>query len=124
MDGDIGALGILERRERILRSFEGKHALSCLLYIGDFGPVLKTDIYRDVTRGMSMTGKVDSLMELGLVEVYKGEKGRACYLTLTPKGRCVTAIVRLMLDVAEDCPDPRGRESDMDSFMEELVTGQ
>lgn len=118
MDGDIGALGIPERRERILRSFEGKHALSCLLYIGDFGPVLRTEIYRDVSGGAGMAERIDVLKRLGLAEEYR--RGRSCYIGLTPKGRCVVSTLRLMLDIAEGCPD---RENETDSVMEALTPG-
>lgn|GEM_PF-5401006 len=91
-----------ERQQAILRTMEGKHVMSALLYIDEMGPVLKTDIYRDVSGGACIAGKIESLEELGMAEIYNRSGSISCYVCLTPKGRRVATTIKLMQQVIDD----------------------
>jgi DNA-binding PadR family transcriptional regulator len=80
--------------------------MASLLYIDDAEPVLKTDIYRDVSGGVSILSKLNTLEDLGLIESYSKPRSNSSFMVLTPKGRRVVATIRLMLPLIDDssCP--------------------
>jgi len=89
-----------ERQQALLRMLEGKHMMSCLLYIDDTAPVLKTDICRDVP-GNGMMNNLSMLEELGLIEPYRKDS-ESCYFTLTPKGKHAATTFRMMQQIIDD----------------------
>ncbi len=99
---------IIEERKKVkkvndstLRILEGKHVLSMILYIDENSPVMKTDIYSEISRSAGMSDKLDSLREAGLIEIYGSEDARTDYIILTEKGKNVASKIRLMLELID-----------------------
>ena len=81
---------------------EGKYMLSIILYLDRMSPVLKSDLYNDVSRGSGMPGKLESLRRLGIIEIYYTARTTANVIVITEKGRMVARMIREMLDTIEN----------------------
>ena len=80
---------------------EGKYVLRILLYLDKMSPVLKTDIYNDLSRSAGMSDKIEELHQLGLLEMYSTSRANACVVVITDKGRKVVEIIREMVEMVD-----------------------
>ncbi len=87
--------------ESVMEKIEGKHMLRMLLYIDERSPVLKSELYSDISRGTNMPQKIDDLRSLGLIEVYRTIHNTTNILVITPKGKIVAMMVRDMIDTID-----------------------
>ena len=70
------------------------HAIPILLYLGEHGRCIKSDIYREVARHANMPKKIDVLVDSGLIELESTEGGRTTTVLLTDMGGRVVKILR------------------------------
>ena len=70
------------------------HAIPILLYIGEHGCCIKSDIYREVGRPANMPKKLESLADSGLIEMKSKGDGRTTTVLLTDMGGRVVKILR------------------------------
>ena len=70
------------------------HAIPILLYIGEHGRCIKSDIYREVARHTNMPKKLESLEDSGLIEMEPKGDGRTTTVLLTDMGGRVVKILR------------------------------
>ena len=91
-DNERSAIGMME----------GKYMLSMILYLDKMSPVLKSDLYNDISRGAGMPGKIDDLRKLGLLEVYYTARTTANVIVITEKGKKVAAKIRELMDTIEN----------------------
>ena len=70
------------------------HAIPILLYIGEHGSCIKSDIYREVARHANMPKKIDALADSGLIELEPSEGGRTTTVLLTDMGGSVVKLLR------------------------------
>ena len=80
---------------------EGKYMLSLILYIDRMSPVLKSDVYNDVSRSAGMPDKIETLRRLGLIEVYHTARTTANVIVITDKGRRTAQGIRKLIEVVE-----------------------
>ncbi|MBE6519317.1 MAG: hypothetical protein E7Z70_07295 [Thermoplasmata archaeon] len=80
---------------------EGKHVLTLILYIDAMSPVLKSDIYNNVSRSGGMVEKIEDLVELGLVKVYCTARTNSQILVITEKGKLVAGLIREIVGTVE-----------------------
>ena len=71
-----------------------QHAIPILLYIGEHGRCIKSDIYREVARHANMPKKIDALANSGLIELEPSEGGRTTTVLLTDMGGRIVKILR------------------------------
>ena len=71
-------------KEYKIRSLEGKHVLSTIMFLGEYGAAAKTTIYENVSKNPRMPDKLEDLERAGLVAIQGGYPSR---VELTPKGR-------------------------------------
>jgi len=77
-----------------------KHVLSAIIYIDRMSPVMKSDVYSDISRSSGMSGKIVSLYRLGIIEIF-GTVSGAEILVITEKGRRIAALIREIVDIVE-----------------------
>lgn len=70
------------------------HAIPILLYVGERGRCIKSDIYREVGRHANMPKKLESLKDSGLIEMESAGDGRTTTVFLTDTGDRVVKILR------------------------------
>ena len=70
------------------------HAIPILLYVGEHGQCIKSDIYREVGRPVNMPKKLESLEDSGLIKLEPKGDGRATTVLLTDLGGRVVKILR------------------------------
>ena len=70
------------------------HAIPTLLYVGERGRCIKSDIYREVGRHANMPKKLESLEDSGLIEMESAGDGRTTTVLLTDTGDRVVKILR------------------------------
>lgn len=70
------------------------HAIPILLYVGERGRCIKSDIYREVGRHANMPKKLESLEDSGLIEMESAGDGRTTTVFLTDTGDRVVKILR------------------------------
>ena len=80
---------------------EQKHMLTLILYLDEMSPVLKTDIYNDVSRCSNMTQKLDDLEGLGLIATYYTGRTNSHIMMITEKGRLVADCIREIRGIIE-----------------------
>ena len=80
---------------------EQKHMLTLILYLDKMSPVLKTDIYNDVSRCSNMTQKLDDLEDLGLISTYYTGRTNSHIMMITEKGRLVADCIREIRSIIE-----------------------
>jgi uncharacterized membrane protein len=84
-----------------LSKLEGKHVLSMILYIDSMSPVVKSDIYSDISRSANVVSKLGDLEDMGLIEVYKTGRTNMNVIIITEKGRAVAAKIRGIVEAIE-----------------------
>ena len=97
---------LIERRTKqskrgTLQILEEKHVLTILLYLDKMSPVLKSDIYNDISRASTMSVKLDNLREIGLIEFYSTVQG-GNVVVITDKGREVVSLIKDMVEIIDD----------------------
>lgn len=97
---------ILERRRPKglphISDLEGPNGLRMLLYLDENSPVLKSDIYRNVSKSEVMVKRIERMRELGLVDVRYTGYLNASAVSLTVKGKAVASRIRGLLEYSED----------------------
>ena len=88
-------------KKTTLRMMEGKYILSILCYIAQTSPVVKSDVYNNISRANNMARKIDDLCELGLIRIYKTAKSNTNVIVITPKGKKVADQVMMMVNTIE-----------------------
>ena len=91
-----------DNERSVIGMMEGKYMLSMILYLDKMSPVLKSDLYNDISRGAGMPGKIDDLRKLGLLEVYYTARTTANVIVITEKGKKVAAKIRELMDTIEN----------------------
>jgi len=86
----------------VMDSIESKYMLSLILYLDRTSPTVKSDIYNDVSRSATMPGKIDALIDMGLIQVYRTAHTNTNVVVITDKGRKVAEKIRELLDVIEN----------------------
>ena len=90
------------RDERnLMDAIEGKYVLSLILYLDKMSPVLKSDIYNDISRSGGMVDKIENLRKLGILEIYHTARTVSNVIVITDKGRKVAERIREMLRAIE-----------------------
>jgi len=84
-----------------VRMMEGKYVLSLLLYLEKMSPVLKSDIYNDISRSASMADKLNDLHTLGLIQIYYTVRSNSNVVVITDKGRLAAATLRQLIGIVE-----------------------
>ena len=97
------------REATILDILESKHVLTILMYVGKMSPVVKSDIYNDVSRCSNMGEKIEALSDLGLIKIYRPARTKTNVVVITDKGKEVVARIQGILDVIDDRV-PGGKE--------------
>lgn len=82
-----------------LEILESKHVISILMYLDEMSPVLKSDIYNNISRSATMAEKIDDLKKIGLVDVYWTAKANTNVVVITDKGRKIAGMFREILDL-------------------------
>ena len=85
-----------------LDKLEGKHVLSMILYIDKMSPVMKTDIYSDVSRSNNMSEKLKDLSDMGIVDVYSTVKGSGNVFMITEKGRRISGLIDDIVKIIDE----------------------
>ena len=94
--------GDMDSARRTIQLFEGKHVMSMILYIDRESPVIKTDIYNNVSRCSSMGEKVRQLEQWGLIRIYYTAYTNSNVVVITEKGRKVASAIRQILDIIDN----------------------
>ena len=81
---------------------EGKHVLSLIMYLDKMSPVLKSDVYSDISRTAGMAEKLDDLREMGLIEIYNTVRSNSNVIVITDKGRAVANMIKDIVGMVED----------------------
>lgn len=89
-------------KKTTLRVLEGKYVLSILCYISQMSPVVKSDVYNNISRANNMVKKIDDLEELGLIKIYKTARTNTNVIVITKKGKIVADHVMMMVKAIED----------------------
>ena len=82
-----------------LEILESKHVISILMYLDEMSPVLKSDIYNNISRSATMAEKIEDLRKIGLVDVYWTAKANTNVVVITDKGRKIAGMFREILDL-------------------------
>ena len=88
----------------------GKHMLEMILYINEKSPIMKSDIYNDISRSSTMAGKIDTLHELGLIEIYNTGFTNTSVVVITESGKHIAELIVRMVETIDGAPDPRDDE--------------
>jgi len=88
--------------KKAIDSLEGKYVLTLILYLDKMSPVLKSDIYNDISRGAGMVEKLNDLQRLGIIEIYHTARTVSNVIVITDKGRKIAAIINEMLETLSE----------------------
>ena len=89
------------KEKTVLEMLEGRHVLSTILYLDEVAPVMKCDIYKEISRSAGMKDKVQDLYDMGLVQIYATGRTNAGVVVMTAKGKEVAKTIRDILDLIE-----------------------
>ena len=93
-------------KKTTLRMMEGKYIMSILCYINQMSPVVKSDVYNNISRANNMAKKIDDLETMGLIRIYKTTKTNTNVIVITPKGKKVADQIMLMVNtIDKEKPD-------------------
>ena len=84
-----------------LSKLEGKHMLTLILYLDKMSPVLKSDVYNEISRCSNMLDKLNDLRELGIIEIYSTGRTNTNVVVITPKGRQVARAIKGILELVD-----------------------
>ena len=73
-----------------------------LLYVRNHPRCLKSDIYRNVTRNAHTREKVQTLADMGLLDITPTGRGNSVLLSLTTKGEKVVGLILEMESILND----------------------
>ena len=76
--------------------------LTIIVYLKHHRPAIKTDIYADISRNNNMLQKLETLRDLGLVNIYQTVRYNSSYIVLTEKGMEVADMVEAMVKRVEE----------------------
>lgn len=88
-------------KKTTLRMMEGKYVMSILCYINQMAPVVKSDVYNNISRANNMASKIDDLETLGLIRIYRTAKTNTNVIVMTPKGKKVADMIMLMVNTID-----------------------
>ncbi len=91
----------LRSSDTALDRLEGKHVLSLILYIDRMSPVMKSDIYSDISRSMNISDKLNMLYKMGLIDIFQTVRNNSNVFVITDKGHSIAQHIREMLEVIE-----------------------
>lgn len=75
-----------------------KHMMELIVYVDRRSPVMKSDVYENVSKSSSIPVKISELEALGIVNVYQIAKNNSNVLMITPKGRRIARLINDILD--------------------------
>lgn len=75
---------------------DSRHTMSVLLYLLENGRSNRTSIYADVSRSSSMAGRLDDLVDMGLLKTSVTYRG--VFMDLTENGRLVAEHLAIIED--------------------------
>ena len=93
-----------KKTETTLDKLQQKHVMAILLYVAKMSPVMKTDIYSNVSRCSSMADKIDTLYSMGLVDIYHAARTNSEIVVATEKGKRVAEHIETIIDIIEYSP--------------------
>lgn len=93
------------RKKTTIDVLEEKHVLSTILYINRTSPVMKSDVYNDISRSSSMSDKLCDIENLGLIDVYQTIRNNSNILMITDKGRKVAGLIEDLVRILETDPE-------------------
>ncbi len=73
-------------------TFEEKHMIAMLMFLGVNGPSRKIDIYEGVSSNPRMPDKLNHLEKIGLITQDTDMVTRSTIVTLTPAGKQVASL--------------------------------
>lgn len=85
----------------VLSFLESRHTMEIIMYLDERSPVIKSEIYSDVTRSPGTSEKIDKLRELGILEIYGDKSSNQKIIAITPKGRVVASKIRKMVEIID-----------------------
>ena len=85
----------------LMDAIEGKYVLSLILYLDRMSPVLKSDIYADISRSAGMIRKIDDLQNLWIIQIYHTARTNTNVIVITDKGRTVAERIRDLIKSIE-----------------------
>ena len=89
------------RARSSLSVMESKHMLSIIVYLDRMSPVLKSDIYNDISRCSNMADKLEDLRSLGLLEIYNTGRTNSNVVMITEKGRKVAESIKEIIELLQ-----------------------
>ncbi len=90
-----------EDKRSTLDMLQEKYIMTLILYIDENSPVLKTELYSNISRSPVMKGKIDDIRSMGLIEIYSSIHNTTNVITITEKGKKIASIIREMLVAME-----------------------
>lgn len=91
-----------DRKMTTLDKLQQKHVMAILLYVSKMSPVMKTDIYSNVSRCSSMAEKIDTLYSMGLVDIYHAARTNSEIVVATERGKMVAELIEQIIDIIEN----------------------
>jgi len=85
-----------------LERLQGKHILDIILYVSRMSPVVKSDVYNDISRSSNMPEKIADLYDMGLIDVFSTGRTNNNVIVITEKGKAVAEKILSIIDVIED----------------------
>jgi len=82
-----------------LQKLESKHMLSILVYIDSMSPVVKSDIYNNISRCSNMSEKLTDLYGMGLIDIYKTAYANTNVVIITEKGHQVVGYIKQIAEI-------------------------
>ena len=93
--------GRKDEEQSTLDKLSSRHVMSTLLYVAKMSPVMKSDIYSNVSRCSNMSEKIDILYDMGLIDVYYAARTRSNIVVITPKGIRVAEYIEEIISLVE-----------------------
>jgi len=87
--------------ESTLDKLCSKHVLTTLMYVAKMSPVMKSDIYSNVSRCSNMAEKIDILYSFGLIDIYYAARTRSNIIVITPKGKQVAEVIDEIISIID-----------------------
>ncbi len=84
-----------------MQKLEGKHMLTLILYLDSLSPVVKSDVYNDISRSVNMASKLNDLYEMGIIEIFGTGRTNTNVILITEKGRKAARTIRELIGIIE-----------------------
>ena len=85
----------------LMDALEGKYVLSLILYLDKMSPVLKSDVYNDISRSSGMATKLEDLENLGIIKIFHTARTISNVIVMTDKGREAAEKIKELIDIVE-----------------------